>query len=234
MNRHLVDATTEFETAVKTAEGGPLPPHDPASYVLVVDDEGVVRDFLARCLDSWGYVTRKAGSAAEALELMVEKPASLVLCDIRMPGQDGLWLADRLRAHWPDTPVVMATAIDDLETVRESRQSGAIDFITKPINQEQLLQVVRRAAASRIEVVAPEESAPTPSELQAPTETKIDTEYVLEAPVRCPACGERITSLKAVRLVRTQVNFTSTLPRRGRVLACPHCHAVVPAELTNF
>jgi hypothetical protein len=63
---------------------------------------------------------------------------------------------------------------------------------------------------------------------------RIEAEYTLETPVRCPACGERVATLKAIRLVRTNVNFTSTLPRRGRVLACPHCLAVVPAELTNF
>src|SRR5216683_6188025 len=121
MSRPAMNGTSPHETIRERLEGEPPPVHDPSSYVLVVDDESVVRNFLARCLEGWGYTTRKAGSAAEALELMVEKPASLVLCDIRMPGQDGLWLADRLRAHWPHTPVVMATAIDDLETVRESR-----------------------------------------------------------------------------------------------------------------
>jgi DNA-directed RNA polymerase subunit RPC12/RpoP len=63
---------------------------------------------------------------------------------------------------------------------------------------------------------------------------KIEAEYALESPVRCPACGKRITTIKAVRLIRAQVNFTSTLPRRGRVLACPRCLAVIPAELSNF
>jgi hypothetical protein len=72
------------------------------------------------------------------------------------------------------------------------------------------------------------------SELAASMENKIEAEYTLETPVRCPACGERVASLKAVRLVRSQVNFTSTLPRRGRVIACPNCLAIVPAELTNF
>jgi CheY-like chemotaxis protein len=237
MTRHLVDGTSILETTVHgRPDGGPVPPHDPSSYVLVVDDEAVVRDFLTRCLEGWGYVTRKANSAAEALELMIEKPASLVLCDIKMPGQDGLWLADRLRAHWPHTPVVMATAIDDVDTVRESRESGAVDYITKPINPEQLLQIVRRSANphhEEVEEVGSEESASPSSDLQS-VETKIDAEYTLECAVRCPACGERITSLKAVRLVRAQVNFTSTLPRRGRIVACPHCLAVIPAELTNF
>ncbi len=207
------------------------PPHDPASYVLVVDDESAFRDLLARYLEGWGYVTKKAGSAAEALELMIDKPASLVLCDVKMPGQDGLWLADRLHVHWLHTPVVMVTAIDDLETIRESRDSGVVDYVTKPINAEQLRNIVRRAATTATAGIAPAESTSPSPPLQ---ESKIDAEYTLETPVRCPACGERIASLKAVRLIRATVTFTSTLPRRGRVVACPHCLAVIPAELTNF
>ena len=65
-------------------------------------------------------------------------------------------------------------------------------------------------------------------------EGKTEAEYTLECPVKCSACGERMSSVKAVRLLRTQVNFTSTLPRRGRMVVCPHCLAALPAELTNF
>jgi CheY-like chemotaxis protein/DNA-directed RNA polymerase subunit RPC12/RpoP len=204
-------------------------------YILVVDDEQVVREFLTRCLEREGYTVRQAGSAAEALELMVDRPASVVLCDIRMPGPDGLWLAERLRAHWPTTPVVMSTAIDDLQTVSRTRELGAVDYINKPIKPGQLLEVVRRVINARREE-APMSDDPElqAEELAASMESKIEAEYTLEMPVRCPACGERVAALKAVRLVRAQVNFTSTLPRRGRVIACPHCLAIVPAELTNF
>lgn len=66
------------------------------------------------------------------------------------------------------------------------------------------------------------------------TEEEVEAEYTLERPVRCPTCGERIGSVKAVRLLRSHVNFTSTLPRRGRLIVCPHCIAVIPGELTNF
>ena len=69
---------------------------------------------------------------------------------------------------------------------------------------------------------------------RTPQEGKSEAEYRLEYPVKCPACGERIETLKAIRLIRAQVNFTSTLPRRGRVLACPQCLAIIPAELSNF
>ena len=131
----------------------------------------------------------------------------------------------------------MVTAVDDVETVRQSRELGAVDFVTKPIKPELLLQVVRRAikpVEEEEEPAAVEETGATAEERQMLQETNIEAEYTLEHPVRCPACGERIAALKAVRLVRTHVNFTSTLPRRGRVMACPHCLAVVPAELTNF
>ena len=60
-----------------------------------------------------------------------------------------------------------------------------------------------------------------------------EAEYSLEHPVRCQACGEIVTNLKAIRLLRTEVNFTSTLPRRGRVVVCPLCHTLVSAELSN-
>jgi len=228
-------ATALHDAVHEPHDDAPRPAHDASSYVLVVDDEELIRDFMARCLEDRGYAVKKAENAAEALELMVNKPASLALCDIRMPGQDGLWLADRLRAHWPNTPVVMVTGIDDVETVRLSREVGAVDYITKPIARDQLLQVVRRAATPPSSATrTSEDSAPPSAELPTLHGTKVEAEYTLESPVRCPACGERITTVKAVRLVRAQVNFTSTLPRRGRVVACPHCLAVIPAELSNF
>ena len=74
----------------------------------MVDDESVVRRFLTRCLESWRYTVQQAASAVEALDMMEANPASVVLCDIRMPGHDGLWLVERLRAQWPTTPVIMA------------------------------------------------------------------------------------------------------------------------------
>jgi CheY-like chemotaxis protein len=233
MTQSLADGARSLET--------PDPSHEAAdsirslpSYVLVVDDEPAVRNFLTRCLEGWGYATKQAGSAAEALEMTVTEAPSLVLCDIRMPGEDGLWLAERLHAHWPLIPVIMATGIDDLETVQQSRKAGAVDYLTKPITPDALLQVLRRATTTPNQVILPSEDAAWPAAEPATREAKSEAEYRLETPVRCPACGERIETLKAVRLIRAQVNFTSTLPRRGRVVACPLCLAVIPAELSNF
>jgi DNA-binding response OmpR family regulator len=223
------------ENQIRNSAGGDTPGEGgPPSYVLVVDDEPVVRQFIAQCLLSWGYAVKDAASADEALDLMVAQPASVVLCDVKMPGHDGFWLAERLCAQWPGTPIVMASGIDDVETVRRSRELGAVDYITKPITPALLRVVLRRVTSGGTETTPMSDDAAAPPELPPSRESQSEAEYTLESPVRCPACGERITTLKAVRLVRAQVNFTSTLPRRGRVLVCPHCLAVIPGELTNF
>lgn len=208
----------------------------PAPYILVVDDEEVVRDFLNRCLEGWGYGVKQAASAPEALQFVAAQPPALVLCDIRMPGPDGFWFAERLRTDWPEVPLVMATGLDDLQTVRQSRSLGAIDYITKPIKPDQLQKVVRRCIVTAGPEPAPPGREPVemPSDAEVASEGKFEAEYALESPLRCPACGERMTRVAAVRLVRAHVNFTSTLPRRGRVLACPNCLAVISGELSNF
>lgn len=224
---------------IRASAAASLSPDDRAntgqigSYILIVDDEAVVRAFMARCLEAEGYPVKQAEGAADALELMMSEPAAAVLCDIRLPGQDGLWLAARMHAHWPQIPIIMATAVDDVQTMKKSRDLGAVDYISKPIRPDQLLEVVRRVMMAQSATPPPVSEPVMPEDARRANET-IEAEYTLETPVRCPACGERISQLKAVRLIRAKVNFTSTLPRRGRVVVCPNCLGIVPAELTNF
>jgi CheY-like chemotaxis protein len=236
MTQDLVDGAVPTEIDHKQRNDGRQVPDDRWSYVLVVDDEPLVRNFLTRCLEGWGYSVKQAGSAADALEFMMARPASVVLCDVMMPDHDGFWLAAQLRARWPDTAVVMTTALDDVKTIARSRELGALGYITKPIAPEQLLQTVRRVTSPPNEdrrMSAGDSPLSPVEELQAQL-GKIEAEYTLECPVRCPSCGETLTAVKAIRLLRARVNFTSTLPRRGRLVACPHCLAVIPAELSNF
>ncbi len=58
--------------------------------------------------------------------------------------------------------------------------------------------------------------------------------YTLELPVRCPSCKEPIRTLRVVRLTRTQVSFTSTLPRHGRAFVCPQCERLLSVELAGI
>jgi two-component system response regulator YesN len=99
-------------------------------------------------LAAWGYHVKTAGSAAEALEVMQAEPIPIMMCDIKMPGLDGLWLAEHVRARWPQTAIIIATGAHahDLEAVYASRQLGAVDYILKPFEREMLRQALRRAA----------------------------------------------------------------------------------------
>src|SRR5258705_3770677 len=120
------DKEVTIETDEKKRVDASLNTQQPPSYVLVVDDEPAVRGFLAHCLEEWGYTVRQAGSADEALDLMVANPASVVLVDVKMPGHDGLWLAERVRATWPGTPVVIGSGPVALQTNRQGREHCAV------------------------------------------------------------------------------------------------------------
>ncbi len=65
-------------------------------------------------------------------------------------------------------------------------------------------------------------------------EVEIEAEYTLESPVRCPDCKRSLTGMQVVRLLRTKVNFTSSLPRRGYALICPGCKTLLSAGLSGL
>ena len=113
--------------------------------VLVVDDEDSVRELLIRWLEISGYAVAGARGAEEALARLDAHPAAVVVCDIRMPGRDGLWLAARIRQRFPETAVVMSTGVQDVEASAESMRQGVIDYLTKPFGRDRLRDAVNRA-----------------------------------------------------------------------------------------
>jgi CheY-like chemotaxis protein len=116
------------------------------AYVLVVDDEDSIRRLLTRWLSGWGYESKEAGNANEAIERMAAEPAAIILCDVMMPVHDGIWLAEQVRERWPQTAVIMASSAQDMETVMRMRKQGAVDYVTKPFGREMLRQALLRAS----------------------------------------------------------------------------------------
>jgi putative two-component system response regulator len=116
-----------------------------ASYVLVVDDDSSTRDFLRHWLEMMGYAVKEAASADSALAMMLTDPAAIVLCDIDMPGHDGLWFAERALSQWPSTAIVFASGVDKMETIERARWLGAVDYVQKPFQWEMIAQAMRRA-----------------------------------------------------------------------------------------
>ncbi len=117
---------------------------EPAVSVLIVDDEHGVRDLMTRWLQAGGLSVTSASNADEALGRVEASPPAVALCDIRMPGHDGLWLAERIRSRCPETAVIMATGVQDLGPAVESLRQGVVDYLTKPFGRERLQEAVAR------------------------------------------------------------------------------------------
>ena len=114
-------------------------------HILLVDDESNVRRVLMALLEQAGYSAVSASSVDEAIDLVRSQDPDLVLTDLRMPGTDGMELLRRLREGFPEIPVVMLTAHGSVETAVEAMKRGAFDFLTKPFEKAQVLEVVGKA-----------------------------------------------------------------------------------------
>jgi DNA-binding NtrC family response regulator len=133
------------------AEGdrGPVPAEAPAS-ILVVDDEFSVRDSLESWFRKDGYRAGSAKDANDALKKLQAEPWDVVLLDIKMPGgMDGMELQRRIRELDADIVVIMITAYASVETAVRALKEGAFDYITKPIDPDELSHLVRRAVDQR-------------------------------------------------------------------------------------
>ena len=127
-----------------TVEQGP-PLHAPLRTVLIVDDEETVRSLLARWLETAGLRVVTATDADSAMDAFTSgPPPALMLCDIRMPGHDGLWLAARVRQEFPETAVIMSSGVQDAQAAEECQRQGVVEYLTKPFGRDRLREAVQR------------------------------------------------------------------------------------------
>ena len=113
--------------------------------ILVVDDEESVGSLLQQWLTGEGYQVRYVEGFDGVRQVLAEQTFDLVTLDIVMPGVDGLEVLRWLRAHYPDVGVVMATALDRLDTVLEAMRAGAINYLLKPFNLDLVGEEIGRA-----------------------------------------------------------------------------------------
>jgi FixJ family two-component response regulator len=117
--------------------------------VFVVDDDDSVRRALSRLLNSAGYRVEGFRSSTEFLHRATERPEgpACVILDLRMPDLGGLELQALLHSANNSLPILFATAHGDVPTSVRAMKSGAVDFLTKPIEEVELFAAVRRALA---------------------------------------------------------------------------------------
>ncbi|MGE3190166.1 MAG: response regulator, partial [Vicinamibacterales bacterium] len=123
-----------------------------SANILVVDDEAAVRNMLSEWLRGEGYQCDLAGAADEALDLVERRPPlDVALLDLAMPGEDGVWLAKRLRERQQDVAVIMCTGWQSFDAAVEGMRIGVNDYLLKPFSRLELLEAVQRAIRWRTE-----------------------------------------------------------------------------------
>lgn len=117
--------------------------------ILVVDDENSIRRLLGRMLDRKGYSTTLAKDAKEARNCLRNQTYELILCDVNMPGESGLTLIRTVSAEYPDTAIVMITAVDDPEVAKSAMEIGSYGYIIKPFESNEIINNVANALHRR-------------------------------------------------------------------------------------
>lgn len=145
------------------------------SWVYLVEDDPSVRDSLSLLLQLRGYSTVAFDSAEAFLQSdALERPAC-VLADVRLPGMSGLDLQRKLADQHAALPVVVMTAHGDVDTARTALRDGAVDFLEKPIDEEDLLEAITVALRSDHEQVERARSRETVlSRMQRLTERELE------------------------------------------------------------
>ena len=118
--------------------------------ILIVDDEPMIRRLLHVKLSRLGYRCEEASNAVEALDKMGTYSADLIMLDMKMPGKSGMDLLPELKTTFPNTAVIMATAVAEANLAIQCMRLGADDYITKPFNLDEVILSVEKTLERRI------------------------------------------------------------------------------------
>ncbi len=146
-----------------------------AGLVHIVDDDAGIRAGLSSLVRSVGYAARLYGSAGEFLESELPAIPCCLLLDVRLPGTNGLDLQDSLRQRGIEFPVILMTGYGDVQMSVRGMKAGALDFLTKPLRHQDVLDAIalavardreRRAATQKIDAIRARIRVLTPRERQ--------------------------------------------------------------------
>ncbi|NLM51691.1 MAG: response regulator [Firmicutes bacterium] len=113
-----------------------------SATILVVDDRVGIRRLLQEVLQGAGYKVLTAAGGSEAMEITRENDADMVLLDMKMSGMDGLETLTRLKKESPHLIILIMTAYEELEVLKEAKRRGAAGYISKPFDIEELKEII--------------------------------------------------------------------------------------------
>lgn len=118
--------------------------------VLIVDDEEDFRDIFALLIERMGYEAVPAADGRIALDILKTTPCDLALIDFQMPHMDGLDLLREIRNSHPRLEVIFITGYGTVPSVVETMKLGVYDYVTKPLNLDEIEQLIHRVVQTRI------------------------------------------------------------------------------------
>jgi DNA-binding NtrC family response regulator len=117
--------------------------------VLLVDDDKEFRRAMKKMFEKSGYGVRIACDGQEALDALNEEEFDLIISDLRMPNLDGLEMMAELRRRGLDIPIIFLTAFGEVESYMDLMNLGAFEYVNKPVKSQEILEISKRAIASR-------------------------------------------------------------------------------------
>ena len=124
-------------------------PAKPMASVLLVDDEQLIRESIGEFLEQEGFFVQLAGSGEDALRFASARRYDIVICDVNLPGIDGLEVLEQLRKISPETFVLLITAYATIENAIQAFQRGAHDYLMKPVVLDEVLTKLTRLITIR-------------------------------------------------------------------------------------
>jgi serine phosphatase RsbU (regulator of sigma subunit) len=124
-----------------------------AIHILIVDDDGMMRYNIASYLEDSGYDVSEAVHGAQAIDTVRRQPPDLVLCDLRMPGMDGIDVLQQLHSGFPDLPIIAVSGTGVLSDAVDALRAGAWDFVVKPIHEMAVLEHAVIAALEKAKLI---------------------------------------------------------------------------------
>ena len=117
--------------------------------IAIVDDDASIREPLKAYFEEHSLAIEECACSADLLRLLEHRSVGLVLLDIGLPDADGLTLLPQIVDAYPDVAVVMLTGVSDLQVAVDCMRSGASDYLTKPVQFEEIFHVAKKALEKR-------------------------------------------------------------------------------------
>jgi response regulator RpfG family c-di-GMP phosphodiesterase len=217
--------------------------------VLVVDPDLRWREMMRECAAADRRVWALEADSAEAALLLADSagPPAVLVCSLQLPGRDGLWLAEQLRAAHPAAAVVMTTAEHDLEQAVRSLQAGVVDYLVKPFSRERMAAALERAllahgARAALEDVRQELARKHAQVTEALAQLELSASTSLDAMLSAREPNDPHVLERAHRIARIAINVALALGIREpdlthierAVLLRDTAHQPTPDELRTL